>query len=64
MTKTLYNPLLANLAAFEAMSYRDRRRAGKSARKEAADAGYPNKAGQRVVPLPGGGTARLTMFSV
>ncbi|TXN76610.1 hypothetical protein FV228_00205 [Methylobacterium sp. WL18] len=63
MTKFTMNPLLANLAAFEAMNHRDRRRAGKRARQEAAAAGYRYKAGRRIVLLPGGGIARFTMFS-
>lgn len=58
-----YNPLLANLAAFEAMSYRDRRSAGKRARRDAAAAGYPNRAGKLIVTLPSGAAARFTMFS-
>jgi hypothetical protein len=61
--KTLYNPLLANLAAFAAMSDGQRRAAGRRARQDAADHGYPNKAGKRTVKLPNGEKSRFTMFS-
>jgi hypothetical protein len=63
MKKTLYNPLLDNLAALEAMSDGERRAAGRQARQDAADAGYPNKTGRCTVKLPNGDKARFTLFS-
>ncbi len=63
MTTILFNPLLANLAAFEAMTHGQRCAAGRQARQDAADVGYANKAGKRTVTLPSGAKATLTMFS-
>lgn len=61
--KTRFNPLLGRLAEFEAMTDGQRRAAGRQARQDAADAGYPNRSGHRTVTHADGRTSRIAMFS-
>lgn len=63
MKKTRFNPLLGRLAEFEMMTDGERRAAGRQAKQDAADMGFPNPCGHTTFKNSDGRKSRLALFS-